>query len=625
MLLADINSPADLHSLDRVELDNLAAEIRTFLVDKVAATGGHLGPNLGVVELTLALHRVFDSPNDVIVWDTGHQAYVHKIVTGRQKDFAQLRQFGGISGYPARGESVHDFVENSHASTALSYSAGLVEAFSHTNESRRVIAVVGDGSLTGGMAYEALNQIAHLKQNLVIVLNDNGRSYSPTVGGLAQHLAQLRIAPLYQRTKRDVAGILTRLSRPGDLIAAGIHRLKGSVKGLVADETIFDSFGITYSGPIDGHDVEQVEQALRNASQIEGPVVVHLITTKGAGYLPAEEDQVDHWHGVSQFDPATGTPKAGPEGRTWTSVFGDALVQEAQQRDNVVAITAAMQNATGLGPFAEKFPERCYDVGIAEQHATTFAAGLAMGGLHPVVAVYATFMNRAIDQVLMDVGMHNLPVTFVLDRAGVTGNDGASHHGIFDIGFFRQVPGLVLAAPSDAGELRSIFHTALNHDGPFMIRMPKGIVSGDPTAPPRELAIGEWEFESAPGGVAIVAIGNMVEIAHKTQVMLEERGLAAGVTYARFIKPMDPGLADLARSHRLVVTIEDHEIQGGFGAAVLEELSEAGVTTPVMRCAIGEQFLPHGSVSLLHEQEGLTPEAITERIVARLDEMSVPA
>lgn len=618
MLLDRLHSPADLRRLDPDELEELAAEIRGFLVEEVARTGGHLGPNLGVVELTIALHRVLDSPNDLIVWDTGHQAYVHKLVTGRRAQFATLRQRGGMSGYPSRAESPHDVVENSHASTSLSYASGLATAFKRRRESRRVVAVIGDGAMTGGMAYEALNQIAGRGVDMTIVLNDNGRSYSPTVGGLARHLNQLRIDPLYQRAKRDVSEALQRFSRPGDLLASGMHRLKGSLKELVTDPTIFDSLGLAYSGPIDGHDVAAVEQALTNAISVEGPVVVHLVTRKGEGYEPALADTKDHLHGVGVFDPETGQARSAAGGVTWTRVFGEAMLAEARTRPEVVAITAAMGSSVGLDLMDAEFADRVFDVGIAEQHAVTFATGLAMGGLRPVVAVYATFMNRALDQVLMDCGLHRQPVTFVLDRAGVTGNDGPTHHGIFDIGLFRQVPGLVIAAPSSATELRDLLHTALSHDGPFMIRFPKGSAPEAPEGEPAFLAVGEWDAQACPGGVVLLGVGNMVDVAHKSALILEERGIPAAVTNARYIKPLDSRLAEIARSARLVVTIEDHEIQGGFGSAVLEALSDAGVSTPVHRCAVPECFLEHGSVASLHELCGLTPDHIAGAVIAHL-------
>ncbi len=621
MILDRIDSPADLRALNSDELDELCREIREFLVEHMSETGGHLGPNLGAVEVTLALHRVFDSPNDMIVWDVGHQAYVHKVVTGRKERFAELRQFEGLSGYPSREESRHDLVENSHASTALSYAAGLTEAMRLSHQNRRVVAVVGDGALTGGMAFEALNQIAHRELDVTIVLNDNGRSYSPTVGGVQRHLSQLRLDPLYQRAKQDVSDALHRFARPGDLVAAGIGRLKGSLRDLMIDPTIFDALGVTYSGPIDGHDIEQVEHALESASRLEGPVVVHLLTKKGHGYSPAVADERDHLHGVGKFDPVTGKSTAAASA-SWTSVFASALVDEAREDDSIVAITAAMQAAVGLDPFATEFPDRCFDVGIAEQHATTFAAGLAMGGRRPVVAVYATFLTRALDQVMYDVAMHRLPVTFVLDRAGITGPDGASHHGIYDLAFLRTVPGLVIAAPSTGAELHSLLHTALRHDGPFVIRFPKGAVTDDDTAAgAKEIPIGDWEIETAPGGVGLLAVGKMVAVAREVAAELSGDGIECAVTNARFVKPLDSRLGDLAREHRLVVTIEDHELQSGFGAGVVEALADAGIDVPVERFGVPEQFLEHGSVDEMQRKCGLTTMQIADRVRARLRDL----
>src|SRR5438876_2603043 len=476
-ILDRIGTPADLRSLSEAELRTLAEEIRQFLVRTVSQTGGHLGPNLGVVELTLALHRVFDSPNDRILWDTGHQAYVHKLLTRPREGFARLRKLGGMSGYPNRTESEHDFIENSHASTGLSYASGMAEAARRQPGAGRVIVVVGDGALTGGMAYEALNNIGHRKTPVIIVVNDNGRSYAPTVGGLAQHLAQQLtvLNPTYRRTKSRVDRMLRALPAGDKAIEAG-RRMKEGLKELVSPRTFFEYLGIKYSGPINGHDIEAVERTLRQVSRIKGPAVVHVITTKGRGYGPAEEDEIDHLHGVSAFDVLTAKPLSRKV--TYTDVFGEALVAEAEREPRVVAITAAMGSSAGLGPFAERFPDRFIDVGFDEQHAVPFAAGLARVGMRPVLAIYSTFLQRALDQVMMDVCLHRLPVTFVLDRAGITGDDGPSHHGIFDLTFLRAMPGLIVAAPSDPQELRDLIHTALarKDPGPFAIRFPKGTV-----------------------------------------------------------------------------------------------------------------------------------------------------
>ena len=488
-LLEKIESPADLRRLDQAQLTQLAVEVREFLVEQTSRSGGHLSPNLGVVELTFALHRVFDSPRDAIVWDTGHQAYVHKIITGRAKDFERLRQAGGLSGYPSRSESEHDFVENSHASTSLSYALGIAEASLRKRVGGHVVAVIGDGALTGGMAYEALNQIAHLQPpNLIIVINDNGRSYAPTVGGLARHLSQLRVDPRYERIKEDISRLLRDLPLVGSTADQAAYRVKEGLKQLLQPSTIFESLGIKYAGLVDGHDEAALEEVLSRAKQLREPVVVHVVTEKGHGYGPAVDDEIDKLHGVSAFDPLTGRPRSTE--LTYTDVFGEALMTAATTRPEVVAITAAMASSTGLLNFAKEFPERFFDVGICEQHAVTFAAGLAMAGMHPVVCVYSTFLARAFDQTIMDVALHKLPVVFVIDRAGVTGPDGSSHHGVFDLSYLRLIPNLKVAAPADATELCALLETALASDGPVAIRYPKGPVPSTPDLPVEPLPIG---------------------------------------------------------------------------------------------------------------------------------------
>src|ERR1700704_6019808 len=465
MILENVNSPADLRALSPSELDQLAGEIRTFVVEAVSATGGHLGSNLGAVELTLAVHRVFDSPRDVILWDTGHQAYVHKLVTGRRDGFAQLRQAGGLSGYPSRRESEHDWVENSHASTILSYALGIAEARLRKRVGGHVVAIIGDGALTGGMAYEALNQIAHLQPpNLIIVINDNGRSYAPTVGGLAHHLSSLRVDPRYERVKDEISRLLRDLPLVGSTADQAAYRVKEGLKQLLQPSTIFESLGIKYAGLVDGHDEPALEEVLSRAKKLREPVVVHVVTEKGHGYSPAVDDEIDKLHGVSAFDPLTGRPRSTE--LTYTDVFGEALMTAATKRPEVVAITAAMASSTGLLNFAKEFPDRFFDVGICEQHAVTFAAGLALAGMHPVVCIYSTFMARAFDQTIMDVALHKLPVVFVIDRAGVTGPDGSSHHGVFDLSYLRLIPNLKIAAPADATELCALLETALATDGP---------------------------------------------------------------------------------------------------------------------------------------------------------------
>jgi len=623
-VLDRIMTPADLRSLSDSELRALADEIRQFLVATVSKTGGHLGPNLGVVELTLALHRVFESPRDRILWDTGHQAYVHKLLTRPREGFARLRKLGGMSGYPNRTESQHDFIENSHASTGLSYASGMAEAMRRQGNPGHVVVVVGDGALTGGMAYEALNNIGHRKTPVIIVVNDNGRSYAPTVGGLAQHLAQQLtvLNPSYHRTKKRVDRVL-RAVPAGDKAIEAVRRIKEGLKELVSPRTFFEFLGIKYSGPIDGHNIEDVERTLRKVSRLGGPSVVHVITTKGRGYGPAEADEIDHLHGVSAFDVLTAKPLSRKV--SYTDVFGEALLREAEQEPRLVAITAAMGSSAGLGPFAERFPDRFYDVGIAEQHAVTFAAGLAMAGLRPVVVIYSTFLQRALDQVMMDVCLHKLPVTFVLDRAGITGDDGPSHHGIFDLTFLRAMPGLTLAAASDPQELRDLLHTAIARDdaGPFAIRFPKGAAGDSEAQPARTIPVGEWEVLRQGSAALMLATGKLVPVAMEAAIMLDNEGLPLTVVNSRFIKPLDPRLESWARRHPAVLTLEDNVVTGGFGSAVAEALAPLGIPVTVM--AVPDRFIEQGGQAELLKQLGLDAPGVASR-VRRLvgDNESIP-
>ena len=617
-LLDRVNSPADLRRLTPEECRQLAQEIRSFLVEKVSRTGGHLGPNLGMVEVTMALHRVFDSPRDLLVFDTGHQAYVHKILTGRRRDFDTLRQAGGLSGYPSRRESPHDLVENSHASTGLSYALGLAQARRRHGVQGKVAVVVGDGSLTGGMAYEALNNIGTLRPDLVILLNDNGRSYAPTVGGLANHLARIRLNPRYEAAKSGIGDFLSSLPAVGEPAHEMARRLKTGMKQLVTAHVFFEDLGIKYSGPIDGHDLTAVESALKMASRLPGPVVVHVVTDKGRGFTPAEEDLIDKFHGVGAFDVATGKIKG--SGPSYTDVFEEALLELAQEDPKVVAITAAMASSTGLLKFAERYPDRFYDVGIAEQHAVTFAAGLAMGGLHPVVCIYSAFLKRAFDQVMYDVGLHRLPVTLVLDRSGVTGPDGSSHHGMFDLSYLRLVPNLVVASPRDATELGRLLATALRHDGPFSIRYPRG-AAGQHELDIRPLPSLNWEVVREGGeDVLICATGKMVAVAENSLTLLEAQGVRATLVNARFVKPLDPRLPSWARAHRAVVTVEDNSVRGGLGAAVLEQLAAAAVVRPLRQVGLPDQFLPHGSQLELLSEYGLTAEGVAGAALLALEE-----
>jgi 1-deoxy-D-xylulose-5-phosphate synthase len=615
-LLDQIRDPADVQALDPADLPILATEIRARLVERVSATGGHLGPNLGVVELTIALHRVFHSPRDAIVWDTGHQAYVHKMLTGRAGDFGSLRQFGGLSGYPARAESEHDIVENSHASTSLSYADGIAKAWEHNGElgSRHVVAVVGDGALTGGMAWEALNNIATSNRPIVIVVNDNERSYAPTIGGVAHHLATLRTTGGYERVMSWGKRVLSRTPVLGRPIYGALHGMKKGIKDVVAPQGMFEDLGLKYIGPIDGHDEAELEFALIRARDFFAPVIVHTITQKGRGYPPAENDMADHFHGVGVIDPDTGKAIGGG-GPTWTGVFADELVRIGHDRSDVVAITAAMLGPTGLDAFANVYPERTFDVGIAEQHALTSAAGMAFGGLHPVVALYATFLNRALDQLLMDCALHRAPVTVVLDRAGVTGEDGASHHGMWDMSMVQMVPGLRVAAPRDGSRLREELREAIAvDDAPTVVRFPKG---GLPADIPTLERYGDIDVlrRSGDQSVLIIAIGAFAGMALDVADGLEAQGIGCVVVDPRWVKPLPLDLVDMAKAARMVVTLEDGVRTGGVGAAVLQLLQDADVTMPVRTLGIPEAFLVHGKRSEVLADVGLTAQDITRGIV----------
>jgi 1-deoxy-D-xylulose-5-phosphate synthase len=615
-VLSGVRSPADLRGLSREELTLLAAEIRDLLVQTVSRTGGHLGPNLGAVELTIALHRSFDSPTEPILFDVGHQAYVHKILTGRADRFATLRQTGGLSGYPSRAESRHDWIENSHASTALSYADGLAKAFQIREERRPVVAVVGDGALTGGMCWEALNNIAAGGRPVVIVVNDNGRSYSPTIGGLADHLGKLRLRPGYEKMLGRVRGALERTPVVGAPIYDALHGVKRGIKDLVAPQGMFEDLGLKYLGPVDGHDVESLETAFALARGFDGPVLVHCVTRKGYGYAPAENDQADQMHQSRGFDPETGVALA-RSGRTWTNVFGDELVRLGEQRDDLVAITAAMCEPTGLGEFSRRFPERTFDVGIAEQHAVTSAAGLASGGLHPVVAVYATFLNRAFDQVLLDVALHRLPVTFVLDRAGITGEDGPSHNGVWDLAVLGVVPGIRIAAPRDETRLREQLREAVAHTGgPTVVRFPKTPLPADL---PAVRSAGGVDVLSEDGSdavdVLIVAVGSSATDALAGADAVRGAGFTVRVVDPGWVTPVAGGLLELARQARLVVTVEDGSVAGGVGTRIAQAAAAAGVPAPVRQLGVPATFPAHGAVADVKAWAGLTSQDLGRRIV----------
>ncbi|NIL42400.1 1-deoxy-D-xylulose-5-phosphate synthase [Salinispora arenicola] len=625
-LLAAVRGPQDVKRMSTEQLGILAAEIRDFLVAKVSRTGGHIGPNLGVVELTLALHRVFDSPRDRLLFDTGHQAYVHKILTGRQDGFDRLRQRDGLSGYPSQAESEHDLIENSHASTALSYADGLAKAYALRGESRAVAAVVGDGALTGGMCWEALNNIATAGNPLVIVVNDNGRSYSPTIGGLADHLSTLRLNPSYERvldTVREALGSTPLVGRP---MYEVLHAVKRGIKDAVAPQAMFEDLGIKYVGPVDGHDIVAVEGALRAAKNFGGPVIVHAVTRKGYGYRPAEEDEADCLHGPGgAFNVETGQLVAAPTVK-WTHVFADELVAIADERPDVVGITAAMAEPTGIAKLARKYPERTYDVGIAEQHAATSAAGLALGGLHPVVAVYATFLNRAFDQVLLDVAMHKLPVTFVLDRAGITGPDGPSHYGMWDMSVFGVVPGLRIAAPRDAATLREELREAVAvNDGPTIVRFPTGAVAADLPALRRVGPRVDVLAESARTDVLLVAVGSFAGLGVQVAGRVAEQGYGVTVVDPRWVRPAPAELVELAAGHRLVVTVEDGVRVGGVGDALAQAMRDADVEVPVKDLGVPADWHPHGTRAQILADLGLTAQDVARDVTGWISRLDVDA
>ncbi|MBB3085446.1 1-deoxy-D-xylulose-5-phosphate synthase [Geodermatophilus sabuli] len=612
-LLRSLRSPADLRALPADQLPALAAEIRDALVTSVARTGGHLGPNLGAVELTIALHRVFDSPHEPILFDTGHQSYVHKMLTGRVEGFERLRQRGGLSGYPSRAESEHDWVENSHASTSLSYADGLAKAFAVRGEKRPVVAVIGDGALTGGMAWEALNNIATAHDRpVVIVVNDNGRSYSPTIGGVADALATLRLRPGYEQALLQVRQALHRAPVLGSALYDALHAIKKGLKDVLSPQGMFEDLGLKYIGPVDGHDTEVMESALRRARSFGGPVIVHAVTTKGFGYPPAETDQIDAWHATGVFDPDSGASAA--VARDWTAAFSDELVRIGAERSDVVAITAAMLHPTGLAAFAERFPERTFDVGIAEQHALTSAAGLAMGGLHPVVAVYSTFLNRAFDQLLMDVALHRQPVTVVLDRAGVTGTDGASHNGMWDMSILSVVPGLRLAAPRDEPTLREALREAVAViDGPTVVRFPKGAPPVDIPALERRGPVDVLR-RGVRAEVLLVAVGSVVPMCLSAAERAADHGIEVTVVDPRWVLPVAPELVELAAGHRLVVTVEDGGRAGGVGTTLTQALQDRACDVPVRTLGLPQEFLEHGSRGQVLADVGLTEQDVARRI-----------
>lgn len=626
-ILSRIESPRDLDALSADELTELAAEIRDFLIENVSRTGGHLGPNLGVVELTIAIHRVFDSPEDPIIFDTGHQSYVHKLLTGR-KDFSRLRERGGLAGYPQRSESEHDVVESSHASSSLSWADGLSRALNATGRSdRHVVTVVGDGSLTGGMTWEALNNISDdNNRNLVIVVNDNGRSYAPTIGGMARFLTRVRAGERYKNLDRRSGSVIESL---GPIPRAVYRGIRGGTRGFLSrftnNEELYSNLDIKYLGPVDGHNIEALLETLELAKRYGAPVIVHTITEKGRGFAPARNDEADQFHAVGRIDPATGDPISSGGERDWTEVFSDAIVEIGEKNPQVIAMTAAMLRPTGLAAFAERFPDRVYDVGIAEQHAVASAAGLAYGGLHPVVAIYATFMNRAFDQVMMDVGLHHAGVTFVLDRAGVTGPDGPSHHGIWDLAILQLVPHIRIAAPRDAKRLDELLAEAVAvDDAPTVIRFPKGAAIEEVPAIERLDDGVDVLWRDGNEDVLLVGIGPFAGMAVEVAQRLRAQGIGATVVDPRWVIPVQPSIVELARKHRLVITMEDGIRVGGIGTRVRQVLREAGVDTAVDELGLPDEFLEHATREQILTDAGLTPAKIAQDVVSQVLGTRIP-
>jgi 1-deoxy-D-xylulose-5-phosphate synthase len=627
-MLESIKSPEDLRGLSYEQLDSLSDEIRQFLITKVSKTGGHLGPNLGVVELTLAIHRIFNSPKDVVLFDTGHQSYVHKMVTGRADQFDGLRQRGGIAGYPNRRESEHDVIENSHASTALSWSDGISRGFSLTNQKdRHVVVVVGDGALTGGMSWEALNNIAASSdRNLTIVVNDNERSYSPTIGGLATYLATLRVTRGYERFLDWGKEVLSHTPVVGAPIYETLHGMKKGIKDIVAPQGMFEDLGLKYVGPIDGHDIAAMERALEQAKEFGEPVLVHVITEKGKGHKPAVADEAEKFHAVGVVDPETGTPLA-KSSTSWTNVFSEELLAIGKERKDIVALTAAMLGPTGLDKFQSEFPERTIDVGIAEQHAVTSAAGLAFAGLHPVIAVYSTFLNRAFDQLLLDVALHKAGVTFVLDRAGITGDDGPSHHGIWDLAITGLVPTMHVAAPRDAVRLRETLREAVAiSDAPSAVRFPKGAVQGDIPAFERRDGV-DVLYRGESADVLLISIGSMAAIAVEAASQAYREGVGVTVIDPRWVKPLPASLISMADRYKSVVVLEDGIKHGGIASAISEQCREAGLNIAIHSIGVPLEFIEHSKRSEILEDLGITAQKISRDIVewnSTVEEMQFP-
>lgn len=622
-LLNRIEKPEDVKALTVRELEQLASELRHFIIDTVSQNGGHLAPNLGTVELTLALYSVFSFPGDKLVWDVGHQAYTHKILTGRRDAFKTLRKKGGITGFPNRSESVYDAFGVGHASTSISAALGMALARDAKGEKNQVIAVIGDGALTGGESFEALNNAGDLGTKLIVILNDNEMSIDANVGAMSEYLSRIRIAPQYARAKRDMGSLLMSIPHIGDKVYKTASHLKDGVRSVLVPGSLFEEMGFHYIGPIDGHNIGLLEEVLTRAKEMEGPVLIHIHTVKGKGYKPAEQAP-DKFHGVGCFDPSTGksAKKAGCA-PSYTSVFSKALIDLAKDRPDILAITAAMPSGTGLKAFGQAYPKRFFDVGIAEEHAMTLAAGMAAAGMHPVIALYSTFAQRAYDQLIHDVCLQNLPVTLCLDRAGLVGEDGPTHHGVFDLSYLRQMPNMCVMAPKDEEELRHMLATAIAIEGPAAVRYPRGAGLGVPLTDSLEtLPVGKAEVLQEEGDIAFLAVGTMVEKAKEAAAILKEEGIEAAVVNMRFIKPLDTELlGEMARTKRLLITAEENVLAGGFGSAVAEYLADHGIEVPLLRFGIPDRFIEQGTRRELLSLCGLQPDEMAERIRERLSQM----
>lgn len=620
-MLERIQKENDIKKLNPEELEILAEEIRQFLIEKVSKTGGHIASNLGVVELTMAMHLVFDLPKDKIIWDVGHQSYTHKILTGRKDGFDNLRQFGGMSGFPKRNESPCDAFDTGHSTTSISAGVGYVAARDMLGEDYSVISVIGDGSLTGGMAYEALNNAANLKKNFIIVLNDNEMSISRNVGGMSQYLNRLRTADVYTGLKKGVTSTLKQIPVVGDELIKKIRKTKSSIKQLVVPGMFFEDMGLTYLGPIDGHNLPMLRKSFREAKKIEGPVLLHVLTKKGKGYQPAEENP-GKFHGISPFDIETGNPVSKKSKDSYTDVFGKVMCDEARKNPHLAAITAAMEDGTGLARFAKMYPKQFFDVGIAEEHGVTFAGGLAAGGVKPVFAVYSSFLQRGYDQLVHDIGMQNLPVVFAVDRAGLVGNDGETHQGAFDLSFLSTVPNMTVISPKHKWELADMLRFAIAHDGPIAIRYPRGTAYDGYSEYREPIAYGKSEMISEGKEIAILSVGHMFEEAVKVSANLKDLVFDHSLINARFVKPIDETMIDeLVKNHKLIVTIEENVQTGGFGERVLEYVSRKGYDVKVLILALPDKYIEHGNIDVLRRQTGIDSQSMTERIIKTYKEL----